>query len=205
MAETKTHPTKASVEAYLAARASVEQQADCHALMALCARITGAAACMWGPSIVGYGSYSYRYASGHSGRSCLVGFAVRGRDLVLYLLAEDDTSMREYLQRALQRVGYDVDAVGCGTEAVPLLAPGRYDLLLTDIVMPEMDGIELAQKASAVDPAIRVMFITGFAAVALQAGKTAPEAKLLSKPFHLKDLVAEVDRLFQTEDQHGRL
>ena len=47
--------------------------------------------------------------------------------------------------------------------------------------------------------------ITGFAAVALQSGRTAPEAKMLSKPFHLKDLVAEVDRMFQTEDQHGRL
>ena len=81
----------------------------------------------------------------------------------------------------------------------------QFDLLLTDIVMPEMDGIELAQRASALDPAIRVMFITGFAAVALQGGRTAPEAKLLSKPFHLKDLVMEVDRMFQTEDQHGRL
>ena len=121
------------------------------------------------------------------------------------LLAEDDTSMREYLQRALQRVGYEVLAVGCGTEAMPHLETDRFDLLLTDIVMPEMDGIELAQKASAIDPEIRVMFITGFAAVALQGGRTAPEAKLLSKPFHLKDLVAEVDRLFQTEDQHGRL
>ena len=121
------------------------------------------------------------------------------------LLAEDDVSMREYLQRALTRVGYEVDAVGCGTEALPLLEAGRYDLLLTDIVMPEMDGIELAQKASAGDPEIRVMFITGFAAVALQAGRAAPEAKLLSKPFHLKDLVMEVDRIFQTEDQHGRL
>ena len=88
---------------------------------------------------------------------------------------------------------------------MPLLQAGRFDLLLTDIVMPEMDGIELAQKASVIDPAIRVMFITGFAAVALQGGRTAPEAKLLSKPFHLKDLVAEVDRIFQTEDQHGRL
>ena len=121
------------------------------------------------------------------------------------LLAEDDTSMREYLQRALQRVGYDVDSVGCGTEAMPLLERDRYDLLLTDIVMPEMDGIELAQKAAAIDPDIRVMFITGFAAVALQSGRAAPEAKMLSKPFHLKDLVAEVDRIFQTEDQHGRL
>ena len=109
------------------------------------------------------------------------------------LLAEDDTSMREYLQRALQRVGYEVLAVGCGTEAMPLLETDRFDLLLTDIVMPEMDGIELAQKASAI------------AAVALQGGRTTPGAKLLSKPFHLKDLVAEVDRIFQTEDQHGRL
>src|SRR5436309_3304881 len=106
---------------------------------------------------------------------------------------------------ALHRVGYEVEAVGCGTEAVPLLETTHFDLLLTDIVMPEMDGIELAQKASAIDPAIRVMFITGFAAVALQGGRTAPEAKLLSKPFHLKDLVMEVDRMFQTEDQHGRL
>jgi two-component system, cell cycle response regulator CpdR len=121
------------------------------------------------------------------------------------LLAEDDTSMREYLARALTRVGYHVSSVGCGTEAMPLLQSEQFDLLLTDIVMPEMDGIELAQKAAAIDPAIRVMFITGFAAVALQSGRTAPEAKLLSKPFHLKDLVAEVDRIFQTEDAHGRL
>ena len=127
------------------------------------------------------------------------------RSMPRILLAEDDTSMREYLQRALQRVGYDVDSVGCGTEAIPLLEKDHYDLLLTDIVMPEMDGIELAQKASAMDADIRVMFITGFAAVALQGGRTAPEAKLLSKPFHLRDLVMEVDRMFQTEDQHGRL
>jgi two-component system cell cycle response regulator CpdR len=127
------------------------------------------------------------------------------RTMPRILLAEDETSMREYLRRALQRVGYEVDSVGCGTEAIPLLESDHYDLLLTDIVMPEMDGIELAQKASAMDPDIRVMFITGFAAVALQSGRAAPEAKMLSKPFHLKDLVAEVDRIFQTEDQHGRL
>ena len=121
------------------------------------------------------------------------------------LLAEDDTSMREYLQRALQRVGYEVSAVGCGTEAMPLLESEPFDLLLTDIVMPEMDGIELAQKAAEIAPGIRVMFITGFAAVALKAGRKAPEAKVLSKPFHLRDLVAEVERMFMTEDQHGRL
>ena len=121
------------------------------------------------------------------------------------LLAEDDVSMREYLQRALQRVGYEVEAVGCGTEAIPLLEAGQYDLLLTDIVMPEMDGIELAQKASAMDPNIRVMFITGFAAVALKAGRKTPDAKVLSKPFHLKDLVLEVERVFGDEALSGRL
>ncbi len=126
-------------------------------------------------------------------------------DMIRILLAEDDTSMREFLQRSLIRVGYEVDAVECGTKAIPLLESSRYDLLLTDIVMPEMDGIELAQKASSIDAGIKVMFITGFAAVALQSGRTTPEAKLLSKPFHLKDLVAEVDRMFQSEDQHGRL
>jgi hypothetical protein len=88
MAETKTKPTEASVDAYLASRASPEQLADCKALMALCKRVTKQAPTMWGPSIVGYGSYSYRYESGHAGEACLVGFAVRGRELVVYLVAD---------------------------------------------------------------------------------------------------------------------
>jgi two-component system, cell cycle response regulator CpdR len=125
--------------------------------------------------------------------------------MIRILLAEDDDSMRLYLARALERVGYEVVAVDRGTAALPLIERERFDLLLTDIVMPELDGIELAQQAAAIAPDMRVMFITGFAAVALKAGRRAPEAKVLSKPFHLKDLVMEVDRMFQTEDQHGRL
>lgn len=125
--------------------------------------------------------------------------------MIRILLAEDDDSMRLYLTRALERVGYDVTAVDRGTAALPLLETERFDLLLTDIVMPELDGIELAQRAATIAPDLRVMFITGFAAVALKAGRRAPEAKVLSKPFHLKDLVMEVDRMFQSEDQHGRL
>lgn len=125
--------------------------------------------------------------------------------MVRILLAEDDASMRHYLTRALEGVGYQVTAVDRGTAALPLIVPDAFDLLLTDIVMPEMDGIELAQKAAQIAPGMRVMFITGFAAVALRAGSAAPTAKVLSKPFHLRDLVMEVDRLFQTEDQHGRL
>ena len=89
MAETKTRPTGANVEAYLASRANPGQLADCKALMAICKRVTKQPPKMWGPSIVGYGSYTYRYESGHSGDACLAGFAVRGRELVVYLCAEN--------------------------------------------------------------------------------------------------------------------
>ena len=119
------------------------------------------------------------------------------------LLAEDDDVMRGYLTRALERSGYAVTAVDRGTAALPLLETERFDLLLTDIVMPEMDGIELAQRAGEIARDLRVMFITGFAAVTLKAGRAVPNARILSKPFHLRDLVLEVDRLFQPGSASG--
>ena len=117
--------------------------------------------------------------------------------MIRILLAEDDTAMRTYLVRALEQAGYAVDSVDRGTEALPLLQAVDYDLLLSDIVMPEMDGIELAQRCNEVSPSTKVMFITGFAAVTLKASREAPRAKMLSKPFHLKDLVLEVERIFE--------
>tara|TARA_R110000787_G_scaffold58971_4_gene133851 strand:+ start:281 stop:655 length:375 start_codon:yes stop_codon:yes gene_type:complete len=123
--------------------------------------------------------------------------------MIRILLAEDDDAMRQYLARALERSGYDVLSVDRGTAALPLLETDRFDLLLTDIVMPEMDGIELAQHAAKVAPDMRIMFITGFAAVTLKAGKAVPQAKVLSKPFHLRDLVIEVDRMFGLDTASG--
>ena len=77
-----------------------------------------------------------------------------------------------------------------------VIALASLALLFTDIVMPEMDGIELARRAAELDPHLKIMFITGFAAVALHPDSKAPkDAKVLSKPFHLRDLVAEVDRM----------
>lgn len=111
------------------------------------------------------------------------------------LLAEDDEAMRSYLERALEGAGYSVDSVDRGTEALPLIENRHYDLLLSDIVMPEMDGIELAQRCNELSPATKVMFITGFAAVTLKASREQPQAKVLSKPFHLRDLVLEVERV----------
>ncbi|WP_017665329.1 cell cycle two-component system response regulator CpdR [Porphyrobacter sp. AAP82] len=116
------------------------------------------------------------------------------------LLAEDEQAMRAYLERALTNAGYEVSAVDRGTDAVPLLATGDYDLLLSDIVMPEMDGIELAQRCAEISPHTKVMFITGFAAVSLRASREQPAAKVLSKPFHLRDLVLEVERVFEEAD-----
>ena len=126
--------------------------------------------------------------------------AYLGHGMIRILLAEDDESMRAYLKRALERTGYEVVAVDSGTAAMPLLENEAFDLLLTDIVMPGMDGIELAQEAAGVAPKMRVMFITGFAAVALKNNRTPPNAKVLSKPFHLRDLVLEVDRMFDIGD-----
>ena len=128
------------------------------------------------------------------------GHRLSGTAMIRILLAEDDRVMREYLTRALERSGYAVSAVDRGTEAIPLLESEPFDLLLTDIVMTEMDGIELAQRAGEMCPDLRVMFITGFAAVTLKAGKTMPQARVLSKPFHLRDLVLEVDRMFEMEN-----
>ena len=88
MAKNKTKRTGGSVDAYLASRASPEQLADCKAVMAMCKRVTKRQAMMWGPSMVGYGSYRYTYDSGHSGEAFLTGFAVRGRELVVYLVAD---------------------------------------------------------------------------------------------------------------------
>jgi two-component system, cell cycle response regulator CpdR len=119
------------------------------------------------------------------------------------LLAEDEQAMREYLARALEKSGYEVVAVDRGTEAAPLLENEHFDLLLTDIVMPEMDGIELARHSARVSPKTEVMFITGFSGVALRAGQSMPQAKVLSKPFHLKDLVLEVERLFNKDAASG--
>jgi two-component system cell cycle response regulator CpdR len=112
------------------------------------------------------------------------------------ILAEDDGDMRRFLAKALQNAGYQVMSFDNGMAAYQQLREEPFELLLTDIVMPEMDGIELARRASELDPDIKIMFITGFAAVALNSDSAAPKnAKVLSKPVHLRDLVNEVQKM----------
>ena len=100
MTETKTKATNASVDDYLASRANAQQLSDCHQLITLFGDVTGETAIMWGPSIVGFGRYRYTYDSGHSGEAPLTGFAIRGRDIVIYLLAEGAGQ-----QQLLQQLG----------------------------------------------------------------------------------------------------
>jgi two-component system cell cycle response regulator CpdR len=120
----------------------------------------------------------------------------RERSVQRILLAEDDEDMRRFLVKALAKAGYDVVSFGNGLEAYERLKEEPFTLLLTDIVMPEMDGIELARRASELDPDIKIMFITGFAAVALNSDSAAPKnAKVLSKPVHLRELVSEVQKM----------
>jgi hypothetical protein len=90
MAENKTKPTDASVEDYIAERGSEQQRADCRQLIALLKKVTKQPPRMWGPSIVGFGSYKYTYESGHSGEAPLAGFAIRGRELVVYVAPEHE-------------------------------------------------------------------------------------------------------------------
>jgi two-component system, cell cycle response regulator CpdR len=112
------------------------------------------------------------------------------------LLAEDDDSLRNFLVRALERAGYEVVSCPDGDAALRALDGGPWDLLLTDIVMPGADGIEVARQAAAGQQGLRIMFITGFAAVALAAGERAPPgARVLSKPVHLREIVTEVERM----------
>ncbi|MEA2872752.1 MAG: two-component system, cell cycle response regulator CpdR [Hyphomicrobiales bacterium] len=112
------------------------------------------------------------------------------------LLAEDDNDMRRFLVKALENAGYEVTDYDNGMSAYRRLREEPFELLLTDIVMPEMDGIELARRAAELDPDIKIMFITGFAAVALNSDSAAPKnAKVLSKPVHLRELVSEVNKM----------
>jgi two-component system, cell cycle response regulator CpdR len=112
------------------------------------------------------------------------------------LLAEDDDQMRAFLSRGLRRAGHAVDAVGDGDAALARSRNADYDLLLADVVMPGIDGIELARRVAARQPGIRIMFITGFAAVALQDDRFSPRhSRILAKPFHLRHLITEIEAL----------
>src|SRR5579862_6851844 len=112
------------------------------------------------------------------------------------LLAEDDDQLRIFLSRGLQRAGHNVESASDGAAALVMAQESDFDLLLADVVMPGLDGIELARKVAERQPGIRIMFITGFAAVAMHEDEFANRRpRVLAKPFHLRHLIEEVEAL----------
>jgi hypothetical protein len=87
MAVQKTKPTAVGIDSFLDGIADETRRADCNALVKIMKRVTGAKPVMWGPSIVGFGSYHYKYASGHEGDACLVGFAPRKTEISIYIMS----------------------------------------------------------------------------------------------------------------------
>ena len=110
------------------------------------------------------------------------------------LLAEDEPSVREFVQRALVHQGHEVTSVSDGGEALEALQDERYDLLLTDIVMPRLDGVALALKASKEYPDMRIVLMTGYAAERDRAHNLdALVHEVVSKPFTLSDICDTIE------------
>jgi len=84
----KTHATSASVDAFIAKQTSETVRDDCHAQIRLMHELTGEEPRMWGPTIIGFGTYHYQYASGHEGDAPLAGFSPRKPELVIYFMPE---------------------------------------------------------------------------------------------------------------------
>ena len=113
------------------------------------------------------------------------------------LVVDDDPSMLSFIKTALERADYEVTDCNNGKDALSVLKENqKIDLLLTDIVMPGMDGIELSKEAKILIPDLKTMFISGFSVnTADTKTKISFKGNLMAKPFHLKDLIAQVQKL----------
>lgn len=105
MAEAKTKPTGASVKAFLDAIEDEARKKDARALAALMKKVTGCTPKLWGPSIIGYGSYHYEYESGRSGDSCIVGFSPRKGEFSIYLLNVGEAGEKLFSELGRHRRG----------------------------------------------------------------------------------------------------
>ena len=118
-----------------------------------------------------------------------------GRETVL--VAEDERVIRELVERALSRRGYRVLAAGDGQDAMEVARAheGRIDLLVSDVVMPRVGGPELARTLRRSDPALRVLFMSGYSADALREGQDVPGSEFVAKPFTPDELARRVRTL----------
>ncbi len=116
--------------------------------------------------------------------------------LATILIAEDDTAVREFVSRALRQDGHDITAVSDGQQALNALEKGQFDMLLADIVMPQLDGIALALKAAKDYPGLPVLLMTGYATERQRAHNLdALIQDVISKPFTLQEIREAVRKL----------
>jgi two-component system cell cycle response regulator CpdR len=116
------------------------------------------------------------------------------------LVAEDEQAVSAFVTRALQHHGHEVMAVADGSAALRALAGERFDLLLTDIVMPILDGIALALKASKDHPGMKILLMTGFTSERQRAHNLdALIHRVVAKPFTLEQICAVVDEALQSK------
>ena len=109
------------------------------------------------------------------------------------LVAEDNPAVREFIVRALNSAGYRAAAVGDGQQALDILAKEKFDVLVTDIVMPNVDGIALALKAVRLFPDLRIVMISGYAQERMRAHNLdALVHRIVAKPFSLEEICAAV-------------
>jgi two-component system cell cycle response regulator CpdR len=109
------------------------------------------------------------------------------------LMAEDDPSVSAFVARALARRGHEVTPVPDGVMALAALAGDSFDLLLTDIVMPGLDGVALALKASTDHPRMKVLLMSGFASERQRMHmRDALVHRVIAKPFSLREICAAV-------------
>lgn len=114
------------------------------------------------------------------------------------LLVDDDEMSRHAVQRMLERAGHTVESTSSGREAIDHYQAGAVDLLVTDLIMPEMDGLEIIQEVRRKDPGARILAISGGGRVQaeeyLSVARKFGAVEVLPKPFASQDLKAAVDR-----------
>ncbi|MGB9152592.1 MAG: response regulator [Alphaproteobacteria bacterium] len=110
------------------------------------------------------------------------------------LVAEDNPAVREFITRALLSAGYKVSAVGDGQQALEALTREKFNVLVTDIVMPNVDGIALAMKATRLFPDLKIVMISGYMQERMRAHNLDTLVyKIVPKPFSLEEICEAVN------------
>ena len=124
--------------------------------------------------------------------------------MALILLAEDEEAVRDFVTRALEADGHEVHTVADGGEAVAAVPQHPYDLLLSDIVMPVMDGISLALSVANTHPELPILLMTGYPGEEARAHNLDRLIdRVVSKPFTLEEIQAHVREALSTGSDSG--